>query len=180
MQRSIITKLLFIYFVADTDECSSNNGGCQQGCVNNVGSYYCECRDGYALDDNGITCSISCDKLLVESSGSFQTPGWPGGYPQADFTCEWTINMSANSSIEFNVVSSAYGINGRPPCERDYLQFFDGLESSSPSLGKFCKLSVPPPLTTTTGAARVVFVGEQNPSRPASRKGVRVTYHVIE
>ena len=34
----------------DVDECSSNNGGCEQGCHNVVGSHICSCRLGYYLD----------------------------------------------------------------------------------------------------------------------------------
>ncbi|CAI8007057.1 Tolloid-like protein 2 [Geodia barretti] len=162
----------------DIDECSTSVHGCQQVCTNTEGSYSCECRDGYALDDNGKTCSISCGGRLLDSSGSFQTPDWPDKYPQADFICEWTIDMSANSSIQFTVDSSAYGINGRPPCQNDHLEFFDGMESDSRSLGRFCKLEVPPPITTSTGAARVVFEGREHQNRPASRKGVRVMYNV--
>ena len=86
--------------------------------------------------------------------------------------------MSANSSIEFTVDSSAYGINGQHPCINDHLEFFDGLESDSPSLGRFCKLTPPPPITTTTGAARVVFEGRAHRNRPASRKGAKVHYTV--
>ena len=166
---------MFSYFV-DIDECSTNIHGCQQVCVNTEGSYSCECRDGYALDDNGMTCSISCGGSLLDSSGSFQTPDWPDRYPQADFICEWTIDMSTNSSIQFTVDSSAYGINGRHPCQNDHLEFFNGLESDSRSLGRFCKLEVPPPITTSTGAARIVFEGRVHQNRPASRKGVRVVY----
>lgn len=34
----------------DIDECAGNlNGGCQQICKNNLGSYRCTCRDGYKL-----------------------------------------------------------------------------------------------------------------------------------
>ena len=147
--------------------------------MNSEGSYSCGCRDGYALDDNGKTCSVSCGGRLLDSSGSFQTPDWPTHYPQANFICEWTFNMSANSSIQFTVDTSAYGINGRHPCQNDHLEFFDGLESDSQSLGRFCKFDVPPPITTSTGAARVVFEGREDPNRPPSRKGVRVIYNVI-
>ena len=149
--------------------------------MNKEGSYSCECRDGYALDDNGKTCSIRCGGRLVNSSGSFQTPDWPDRYPQANFVCEWTFNMfgHANSSVQFTV-DRPFGINGRPPCENDHLEFFDGLESDSPSLGRFCKLSVPPPITTSTGVARVVFEGRVNPNRPPSRKGIHVLYNFIE
>ena len=82
--------------------------------------------------------------------------------------------------IQFEVDSSAYGIVGQPPCRRDYIEFFDGLESDSQSLGRFCKLKVPEPITVTTGAARVIFEGNKNPKRPSSRIGVRVLYKTID
>lgn len=41
---------------ADVDECSEGNGGCQQICVNMMGSYECRCREGFLLSDNQHTC----------------------------------------------------------------------------------------------------------------------------
>ena len=41
----------------DDDECSRNNGGCEQTCNNTVGSYTCECLKGYILDDDDHGCS---------------------------------------------------------------------------------------------------------------------------
>ena len=46
---------LFEY--SDTDECSSNNGGCTQVCTNNPGSYTCGCDPGYELDGDGFSCN---------------------------------------------------------------------------------------------------------------------------
>uniref|UniRef100_A0A663MFE0 Signal peptide, CUB and EGF-like domain-containing protein 3 n=1 Tax=Athene cunicularia TaxID=194338 RepID=A0A663MFE0_ATHCN len=40
----------------DLDECSEGNGGCQQTCVNMMGSYECFCREGFFLSDNQHTC----------------------------------------------------------------------------------------------------------------------------
>lgn len=40
----------------DMDECSMNNGGCQQSCQNTAGSYYCECDNGFELSPNGMNC----------------------------------------------------------------------------------------------------------------------------
>ena len=54
-------------------------------CVNNIGSHTCECENDYVLDNNGKTCSISCGGILSSTTGFFQTPGWPDGYPQEDF-----------------------------------------------------------------------------------------------
>lgn len=42
---------------SDINECLSNKGGCQHLCVNEVGSFHCECNDGFNLDSNGLTCS---------------------------------------------------------------------------------------------------------------------------
>ena len=32
------------------------NGGCAQGCENNVGGFACSCNDGFALADDGFSC----------------------------------------------------------------------------------------------------------------------------
>ena len=170
--------ICFYFCVLDINECVTPDQECEQSCINNPGSYSCGCWDGYRLDSNGKTCSIDCGSELSSTSGSFQTPGWPDHYPQVDFICEWTISVPNASAIRFEVDSSAYGINGRPPCPRDHIEFFDGLESDSQSLGRFCKLKVPEPITVTTGAARIVFEGQRNPYRPVSRKGVKVDYTV--
>ena len=41
---------------SDVDECDVLNGGCQQTCVNTVGSFHCECADDLLLSVNGRTC----------------------------------------------------------------------------------------------------------------------------
>ena len=40
---------LHLFFI-DINECSVNNGGCQQTCHNTAGSYYCLCGTGFNLD----------------------------------------------------------------------------------------------------------------------------------
>ena len=44
-------------FTIDINECNTNNGGCDDSCINIPGSYYCQCDTGYALQSNGHTCS---------------------------------------------------------------------------------------------------------------------------
>ena len=53
------TKLMyvFIYSFIDTNECLLNNGGCTQWCTNTIGSYHCDCRSGYQLNSDGISCN---------------------------------------------------------------------------------------------------------------------------
>ena len=33
-----------------------NNGGCSQRCVNDDGSFHCECTSGFSLLGNGFSC----------------------------------------------------------------------------------------------------------------------------
>lgn len=48
----------------DKDECEELNGGCQQTCVNTLGSYHCECSEGFRIHADAHTCigkiSITC------------------------------------------------------------------------------------------------------------------------
>ena len=47
---------LVFFNLTDINECLNNNGGCSHNCTNTVGSYYCECSDGYVLQSNQHDC----------------------------------------------------------------------------------------------------------------------------
>lgn len=49
----------------DIDECQSNNGNCDQICVNEVGTYHCDCRSGYQLEFSGVKCQGNYNVWLV-------------------------------------------------------------------------------------------------------------------
>ena len=161
----------------DIDECSTNRHGCEDTCTNTEGSYTCSCREGYALNEDSRTCSLSCGGRFREASGSFNTPDWPLRYPSEDFHCEWVIdieNMTSDSIIEISF-NEPFGINGRDPCPTDYVEVLDGVEENSPSLGRHCFLTRPQPIATSSNRAKVVFQGSSL-HRPASRVGVSVMY----
>jgi len=40
----------------DINECNTGNGGCEDGCVNTDGSYYCWCRSGLRMGLNNMEC----------------------------------------------------------------------------------------------------------------------------
>ena len=50
----------------DIDECADEGSNdCSHSCINSVGSFYCECDSGFALQEDGNTCtgilySIAC------------------------------------------------------------------------------------------------------------------------
>ncbi|EGD75905.1 chitin-binding protein [Salpingoeca rosetta] len=63
----------------DVDECSTNNGGCTDGCVNFAGGFNCTCPTGYRLTD-GFRCveinecmeDSPCDHICTNTAGSFE------------------------------------------------------------------------------------------------------------
>ena len=43
-------------YIVDVDECDLNIDDCDQLCVNDVGSYHCECYIGYFRENNSSSC----------------------------------------------------------------------------------------------------------------------------
>ena len=47
---------LCCYVPVDFDECSGGLHNCSHVCVNTHGSHRCDCRQGYQLMEDGVTC----------------------------------------------------------------------------------------------------------------------------
>ncbi|XP_055648681.1 collagen and calcium-binding EGF domain-containing protein 1-like [Falco peregrinus] len=57
-------------FCLDINECATSNGTlCSQICVNTMGSYRCECHEGYTQEKDGKTCTKG-DKAGLSNRGS--------------------------------------------------------------------------------------------------------------
>ena len=173
--------------LADVDECSTGTDSCEQVCINVDGSYHCDCEEGFALNSDGRTCRISCGGTLTQTSGSLQSPGWPEYYPRENFRCVWIIspiNATEDMVLALTVNQTYFGIHGRHPCPSDYLEFYDGNNTDTESMGtesmgKYCKFNVPDTLYTSTSQAMVVFQASDF-DHSDDRVGARVTYHLIE
>lgn len=59
----------------DVDECGKDNGGCEHSCNNTIGSFFCTCREGYALHSDNKTCiPTRCPVLDLHKYATFTTP----------------------------------------------------------------------------------------------------------
>lgn len=47
---------MYIFFIADLNECEDDKGGCEHNCVNSLGGYHCTCPDGKTLAVDGKSC----------------------------------------------------------------------------------------------------------------------------
>ena len=45
-----------VLILLDIDECGEHVSGCNQHCVNTVGSYYCSCYTGFQINADQHTC----------------------------------------------------------------------------------------------------------------------------
>ena len=167
------------FLSSDVDECAESHN-CEDICVNTEGSFHCACGDGFVVADDGRSCVPSCGGRLTQAAGSLSTPGWPHYYPSIDFRCVWVIDIENHTDALIDITfSQPYGIHGRDPCRTDYVQVLDGADEGASSLGKFCFLNAPEPITTSSHQATIIFQASSLAHLP-SRIGVGITYSVIQ
>ena len=53
------------FFILDIDECAVANGECGHNCINTEGSFYCDCREGFVLEDDGRQCEGNVDTATL-------------------------------------------------------------------------------------------------------------------
>ena len=165
------TCVIVSLYSSDIDECSEGTHNCEQSCIDNAGSFSCSCHSGYALlaDRRSCTSLTDCGGRMTATSGSFQTPGWPHSYPQAKFQCEWIVELpDPDAEIEFTIDNFAYGINGRSPCKKDYIEFYETTSRSTGAMYKLCRFDNPGFIIAKSSQARIMFASTVNSHRPRS------------
>ncbi|KGL74973.1 Tolloid-like 1, partial [Tinamus guttatus] len=146
----------------DKDECSKDNGGCQHECINTVGSYVCQCRNGFVLHENKHDCKeggianyctlilyIILHYLFPKNGNPWATPG-------------------QRVKLTFN----EFEIEQHQECAYDHLEVFDGETEKSPILGRLCGNKLPDPLIATGNKMFLRFISDAS----VQRKGFQATH----
>ena len=55
--NTLVATETLIFFTPDINECENNNGGCDQTCFNSIGSYQCDCFEGYIYSNSTNKCN---------------------------------------------------------------------------------------------------------------------------
>lgn len=64
-----------LFWLADVNECSKENGKCDHGCSNSVGSYHCSCHDGYRLSGHHRCLGKSSSwNMKMQAASTFLFP----------------------------------------------------------------------------------------------------------
>ena len=101
---------------------------------------------GFQLEWDGT--ATGCGGILTSPRGTITSPGYPKAYGN-NAQCEWRISVNEGSSIE--IVFMDLEMETHNICEYDFLEIFDGIDSSGSSLGKYCSSENHPMLLETTG-----------------------------
>uniref|UniRef100_A0A8C4JB15 CUB domain-containing protein n=1 Tax=Dromaius novaehollandiae TaxID=8790 RepID=A0A8C4JB15_DRONO len=107
--------------------------------------------------------NYSCGGLLSYSSGTLQSPFYPGNYPN-NADCVWEIYVRSNFRITLTFRDIQMQ-GGR--CLSDYVEVYDGPLRTSPLLGKICSAS----LRTYTSSSNLMTVHFHSNSQYTYRGG---------
>nr|XP_057905222.1 bone morphogenetic protein 1-like isoform X1 [Doryrhamphus excisus] len=158
------------HFFSDMDECSQENAGCQHECVNTMGSYSCQCRNGFKLHDNMHDCKeASCDHMISGVSGTITSPNWPNKYPSKK-ACTWVVSTTPGHRIKlaFNEID----MEAHMQCAYDHLEIFDGADVSAPSLERVCGSKKPSPIISSGNTMFLRFFSDNS----VQKRGFEASY----
>ncbi|XP_073197659.1 tolloid-like protein 1 isoform X1 [Lepidochelys kempii] len=158
------------HFFSDKDECSKDNGGCQHECINTIGSYVCQCRNGFVLHENKHDCKeAECEQKIHSPTGVITSPNWPDKYPSRK-ECTWEISATPGHRVKLTF--NEFEIEQHQECAYDHLEVFDGETEKSPILGRLCGNKIPDPLVATGNKMFLRFVSDAS----VQRKGFQATH----
>ncbi|KAJ0033549.1 hypothetical protein NQD34_000656 [Periophthalmus magnuspinnatus] len=157
-------------FFKEEDECAKpDNGGCEQRCVNTLGSFKCACDPGFEIAPDKKSCEAACDGLLSKLNGTISTPGWPKEYPP-NKNCVWQV--VAPTQYRISMQFEAFELEGNEVCKYDYVEVRSGLSSDSKLHGKYCGTEVPEVITSQYNNMRIEFKSDNT----ISKKGFKAHF----
>uniref|UniRef100_A0AAR2JDA1 Metalloendopeptidase n=1 Tax=Pygocentrus nattereri TaxID=42514 RepID=A0AAR2JDA1_PYGNA len=158
------------HFFSDKDECSKDNGGCQHECINTIGSYVCQCRNGFVLHENKHDCKeAECEHTIHSPSGTISSPNWPDKYPSRK-ECTWDITATPGHRVK--ITFSEFEIEQHQECAYDHLEAFDGDSDKAAILSRLCGSKIPEPLVSTGNKMYLRFISDAS----VQRKGFQATH----
>uniref|UniRef100_A0A8D2DMW3 Metalloendopeptidase n=1 Tax=Sciurus vulgaris TaxID=55149 RepID=A0A8D2DMW3_SCIVU len=154
-------------FFKEVDECSRpEHGGCEQRCVNTLGSYKCTCDPGYELAADKKTCEVACGGFITKLNGTITSPGWPKEYP-TNKNCVWQVvaPVQYRISLQFEV----FELEGNDVCKYDFVEVRSGLSPDAKLHGRFCGSETPEVITSQSNNMRVEFKSDNTVSKRGFR-----------
>lgn len=127
-------------------------------------------RGGNGFDIEWDSTTIGCGGTLTTTSGSISSPNYPQPYGRSA-ECNWNIKVSAGSVIQFVIASLDLEVHYR--CAYDFVEIYDGPDSRSKKLGRYCDSNHPLSIQTTSNFAGIRFRSDAS----GFGQGFLINYH---
>ncbi|XP_054478628.1 cubilin [Anoplopoma fimbria] len=136
---------------------------------------YVRFRSDSSRSHRGFSARFSqaCGATIItnDNGGAIMSPQYPAPYPPNQ-NCSWIIRAQE----PFNHVTLSFTdfelemINSN--CSHDAVEILDGDNYQAPSIGRYCGLELPHPVTSFSNSMVVNFISDNS----VSQKGFRATY----
>lgn len=158
---------------AEINECelwTPKQHGCQQQCINTLGSYKCACRIGYSLNSTDRkTCEIACGGELKNNiSGILTSPGYPDVYAKSK-ECIWQITAPKHHRIMLNFTH--FDLEGsnkyrHQDCNYDSLRIVSKCDNGDMiNHGIYCGMRLPPLIVSQENVLILKFRSDETIQR---------------
>ncbi|PVD35988.1 hypothetical protein C0Q70_02958 [Pomacea canaliculata] len=115
----------------------------------------------------------ACGGVYTEPTGLIQTPTYPSSYPH-DSNCSWFITVDPEKIIALKFIS--FNVEPHSRCLYDYLDVFDGNNTSAPKIGRYCGTHAPDVIKSSGNAMYINFVTDSSESGEGFQGGYWSTY----
>ncbi|HIA36440.1 MAG TPA: PKD domain-containing protein [Flavobacteriales bacterium] len=121
---------------------------------------------GYITIDSTLNCNTTLPStdggtdIQTGCAGTLYDNGGPNYTYLNNVSSSTTISPTGATSVMIITVyfDIEEGSGGSPPCDYDYVEFFDGPNTLSPSLGQYCNTTGPPDTIISSGGSLTVLM----------------------
>ncbi|XP_067326675.1 cubilin [Anolis sagrei] len=113
--------------------------------------------EGFSVNYISLNASTACSHEYTEASGVLTSPNYPDHYPNK-MTCIYRIRVENNKQIALHFTN--FSLEAGATCSNDYVELRDGGYETSPLIGKFCGLSLPPVTISHSNKLWIKFVSD--------------------
>nr|XP_040240535.2 cubilin homolog [Anopheles coluzzii] len=126
---------------------------------------------GFMIEWDSAT--TGCGGILTSPRGSIISPNYPLPYGQ-NALCTWRISMSQGSAI--HIVFTDMDMESHKDCQYDYLDIYDGIDTSGRKLGRFCSAETDPIVLDTDTNHAIIRMRTDETNQ---RRGFQLKYNIL-
>ncbi|XP_039305004.1 cubilin isoform X2 [Solenopsis invicta] len=109
---------------------------------------------GFQIHYSTIEGVPGCSGIYTSATGMISSPGHSTSY-QPNMECEWKIQLPPNERIRASWLK--FDLETSNNCQFDFVEIYDGPDTLSPLLGRYCGSDMPPAIKSSSNNLLVVF-----------------------